>query len=100
MEEVVLYADDRGRYVDASATALDLLGYSLDELRLLSIWDLTPASQELEGLQAWQSFIRSGSLEGEYELLTKTGRRLLVRFKAVADSRDGGRHRSVLTLVT
>jgi PAS domain S-box-containing protein len=90
--EVVLYADDQGRYVDASASALDLLGYSLEELRMLSIWDLTPASQELDGLQAWQAFIRSGRLEGEYELMTKAGRRLMVRFVAVTD-RESGRHR-------
>ena len=96
MGEVVLYADDRGRYVDASPAALELLGYSLAELRGLSIWDLTPAAQELDGLQAWQSFINRGSLEGEYELLTKAGRRLMVHFVAVAD-RASGRHRSVLT---
>ena len=98
MGEVVLYADDRGRYVDASPAALELLGYSLTELRQLSIWDLTPVSQELEGLQAWQSFIRSGRLEGEYELMTKARRRVLVRFVAVADL-ETGRHRSVLTPV-
>ena len=55
-----LIADDRGRYVDCNQAACDLLGYDRAELLELSVWDLTPESNDVDGLTLWQDFIDLG----------------------------------------
>lgn len=94
-EEILLVADDQGRYVDANEAAVAALGYSREELLELSVWDLTPGASELDGLHLWQQFIRAGRQEGEYVLTTKRGIRVRFRYRAVSDP-QAHRHSSWL----
>ena len=96
---VRLVADDRGNYVEVNDAAVALLGYTREELLAMSVWDLTPPPQELDGLALWQDFIRIGEQAGEYELRTKRGEMLRFRYRARANV-EPGRHESLLTLIS
>lgn len=93
-----LVADDRGNYVDANDAAVELLGYSREELLSMSVWDLTPAAGELDGLTLWQEFIRSGEQTGEYVVKRKSGGLLKLHYRARANV-EPGRHESLLSLL-
>ena len=49
-------ADDRGRYILTNALASELSGYSDEELRRLSVWQLTPGVNEREAETLWRAF--------------------------------------------
>lgn len=98
MSGLRLVADDRGNLVDADEATFRLLGYTREELLQMSIWDLTPGGNELDGLMLWQDFIKAGTQTGEYVLRTKGGRQLRFRYQARANV-EPGRHESVLTPV-
>jgi PAS domain-containing protein len=53
--EVVL--DDEGRYLDANPSLLDLLGYSVDELRALSLGAIGTAAPGSVA-ETWVAFVR------------------------------------------
>jgi PAS domain S-box-containing protein len=96
--EVILVADDRGRYVDVSRGACTILGYTRDELLSLDVFALTPDADELDGLIKWQEFIHAGHQAGLYRLRAKDGRILEFRYQAIANPALG-RHISRLTPV-
>jgi len=91
-----LIADDRGRYVDCNEEACELLGYSREELLKLSVWDLTPEGNEVDGLVLWQDFIEAGVQAGIYWLVRKDGSLVEVEYRAVANATPRG-HLSRLT---
>lgn len=93
-----LVADNQGRYVDCDDFACELLGYTREELLSLSVWDLTPALNEIDGLLMWQEFIRVGAQAGIYWLQRKDGTTIEVEFRAVANGAPNG-HLSLLTPV-
>ena len=95
VDELVLVADDSGRFVDATEGALALLGYSRAELLELSIWDLTPGMAMIDGLLLWQAFVRAGDQSGEYALRTRSGRVVRLGYEATVDP-AGHRHISRL----
>lgn len=97
-QPLVLVADDQGRYVDVNDEAVRVLGFTREELLMLSVWDLTPLPQELDGLILWQAFINEGRQQGEYVLKTKDGALLQCRYDARANVQPG-RHESRLTIV-
>ncbi len=97
--EALLLADDRGRYIDVNPAACALTGYTRDELRRLTVWDLTPSLQQEGGQRLWQSFLTSGSHQGEYTLRHKDGRLVEVEYRAVANIVPG-LHLSVLRDIT
>jgi PAS domain S-box-containing protein len=92
-----LVADDQGNYVEVNDAALETLGYSREELLSLSVWDLTPGGNELDGLRLWQQFIRQGEQSGEYVLRTRRGGLVKFHYRARANV-EPGRHESLLTL--
>jgi len=91
-----LVADDRGRYVDCNEAACELLGYRREELLKLSVWDLTPEGNEVDGLVLWQDFIRVGVQAGIYWLVRKDGSLVEVEYRAIANATPMG-HLSRLT---
>ena len=93
-----LVADDRGRYVDANEDAERVLGYTREELLSMSVWDLTPAAGELDGLQLWQSFIHQGEQQGEYVLKCKSGALLKLHYLARANV-EPGRHLALMAFI-
>ena len=44
-----LVADDRGRYIDCNAAACELVGYGREEILRMSVWDLTPQANNIDG---------------------------------------------------
>jgi PAS domain S-box-containing protein len=94
--EAVLVADDQGRYVAANDAAGELLGYTAEELVELSVWDLTPGANELDGLLLWQDFIGLGFQAGVYWLARKDGSLIEVAYRATANVAPG-RHVSQLS---
>jgi len=93
--EPVLVADDRGQYIAANDAASELLGYTREELIALSVWDLTPGANELDGLLLWQDFIGMGFQAGVYWLAGKDGSLIEVAYQAPANV-PPGRHVSEL----
>lgn len=80
-----------GRYIDVNPALLEMVGYTDDELRQLSYWDLTPKDydhQEWLQLQSLEKNGRYGPYEKEY--LHHDGRRIPVRLNGVMVSGDDG----------
>lgn len=75
-------ANDAGFYILTNPLALELTGYSTDELHRLSVWHLTPTANEREAETLWRAFQQQGEQSGDYRLLTKNGR--IVRAAYVA----------------
>ncbi len=97
--DLLLLADDSGDYVDVNPVAEHVLGYSRQEFRDMNFWDLTPQATREEGQRVWEEFLAEGQMEGEYEDMTRDGRRLQMEFRAVADIQPG-LHLSVMRDVT
>jgi PAS domain S-box-containing protein len=95
---VRLVADDRGNYVEVNDEAVRLFGYSREELLRMSVWDLTPAASELNGLELWQQFIAAGEQRGEYVIRKKNGSLLKMHYRARANV-EPGRHESLLSFI-
>ena len=85
----MLVADNRGRYVDANKAAVLLTGYSRAELLRLSVWDLTPVSQQRRGLALWRAFLERDEMSGTYSLRRKSGRVVKARYFAVTNVLPG-----------
>jgi PAS domain S-box-containing protein len=90
-----LVADDQGRYIECNDRACSMLGYSRDELLALSVWDLTPEGNQVEGLVMWQEFLGTGFQAGSYWLVRKDEQVVEVAYRAVSDA-VSGRHKTLL----
>lgn len=66
-----LGTDNHGRYVMANEAACTLTGYTREELKRLSVWDLTLDSKEHEAERLWRTFLERREQSGEYSLVTK-----------------------------
>ena len=93
----MLVTDDQRRYIDANPAACRLLGRRRDELLRLRIEDVSAPSGDLE--TAWTTFLRAGTMTGEYQLLRPGGSTIEVEFQATANVVPG-RHLSVIRDVT
>ncbi|MDX1662637.1 MAG: response regulator [Candidatus Promineifilaceae bacterium] len=91
----IVFADDRGRYVDANPAASRLLGYSREELLSLSLFDLFDSAEQELARSLWESFLQGGQQEGEVTLLRKDGSRVVCEYRAVANFVPG-LHRSAM----
>src|SRR5207237_1311483 len=67
----VLVANDHGSFVMANAVASELTGYSLSELRNLSLWQITPDVLEREAEILWRAFLQQREQFGTYRLIKK-----------------------------
>jgi len=80
-----------GAFVEANASFLKIVGYSLEELNRISYWDLTPASYadlEAQQLESLKSTNRYGPYEKEY--INNLGRRVPVRLNGVLITGNDG----------
>lgn len=97
-EDLVLVADDQGRYIEVNDRAVEVLGYSREELLEMSVFDLTPAASQIDGYELWQQFMRAGGQSGEYVLRAHGGRLLRFSYTATVDPASH-RHVSRLRLL-
>ena len=80
-----LVADNAGRYILSNIRASQLTGYSREELRRLSVWQLTPGANEHETETLWRAFRQQRAQSGDYPLLRKDGLVVTVKYAARAN---------------
>ncbi len=96
--DAIVVADEDMRYVDANAAAVELTGYSRDELLGMRISDLfLPADQALD--DSWARFRDQGRDEGQLTLRRKDGAAVVIEYRAVANFIPG-LHLSVMRDIT
>ena len=86
---MLMIADDSARYVAVSGAIQQLTGYESNELASLSVWDLTPLPDTVDGQGLWRDFIASGIQEGTYRLRRPDGLAVEARYVALANITPG-----------
>jgi PAS domain S-box-containing protein len=84
-----LAVDGSSRFIAANARAEDLTGYSTAELMALSVMDLTPVPNTVDGKRLWDEFISTGEQQGHYEVRRKDGSFVRVQYWAFANIAPG-----------
>lgn len=97
IDGAVLVANSSGRYVAVNRAAVDLTGYSRDELLSMGVVDLTPVPDVNTGARLWAEFVAAGAQRGTYILHAKGGRGVPVKYWAFANVAPGI-HVSVLVV--
>lgn len=90
-----LIADDQRRYVAANQAACEMLGVTLDQLRLRRIDDFTPPQNRAGLNEAWTEFLRAGVQAANFELSLANGATLEISYRGVANFLPG-RHLSLM----
>jgi len=90
--EMIYQLDRSGRLVHVNKTGLDKLGYTLDEMLVMRLWDLVPRGQETHVLHYLERLLSQGQSSMETVLLAKDGRPIDVEIHATAlfDQARGG----------
>jgi PAS domain S-box-containing protein len=97
--EAILVMDDNAKLIDANPAACKLLGYSHGELMDLHMWNITSFRNQIDGIQLWQDFMKTGTQSGEYQLTRKDGKTVPVEYRAEANLLPG-QHLSMLRDIT
>jgi PAS domain S-box-containing protein len=71
--DAIFIADQKGKYLYVNHKALEMLGYSMDEMLSFTIIDLLPKNKVEEYSKRFQQVITEGSTYSEIELLKKDG---------------------------
>jgi PAS domain S-box-containing protein len=86
----VLVVDAQQRYTYANRVALDLLGYTLDELRTMRVPDLMTTSQKSTD-ELWRRYVKEGGMSAErFELCHHDGHRVSVHIHSSVLQRSPG----------
>jgi PAS domain S-box-containing protein len=97
IQDAILLANANGEYIDTNQAAIDLLGYTKEELLNLSVGSLVIPREEGENTaDLWRDFLRTGYQEGEITLRRKDNARIVCSYRAKANVLPG-LHLSVLT---
>lgn len=81
---VMLIGNDSA-FVDVNHEACNILGYSKDELLNMKIEDIAPHSNLKTGRKLWRELLEKGKQRGEYQLLRKDGKKIVVGYVAIAN---------------
>ena len=84
-----LATDRSSRFITANSRAEELTGYSTAELTALSVMDLTPVPNTVDGEGLWDAFISTGEQQGDYEVRRKDGSFVRVQYWAFATIAPG-----------
>ncbi|MGQ0695060.1 MAG: PAS domain S-box protein [Nitrospiraceae bacterium] len=82
--EMIYQLDRSGRLVHVNKTGLDKLGYTLEEMLTMKLWDLVPREQESQVLHYLEQLRSQGQSSMETVLLAKDGRPIDVEIHATA----------------
>ncbi|MFO0707362.1 MAG: PAS domain S-box protein [Nitrospira sp.] len=90
--EMIYQLDRAGQFVHVNKTGLDKLGYTLDEMLVMHLWDLVPKSQAGAVLSYLERLMSKGRNTIETVFLAKDGRPIDVEIHATAlfDQESGG----------
>ncbi|OQW36520.1 MAG: PAS domain-containing sensor histidine kinase [Nitrospira sp. SG-bin1] len=90
--EMICQLDRSGRLVHVNKTGLDKLGYTLDEMLGMKLWDLVRDGQALNVLHFLERLVSHGQSSMETALLAKDGRLMDVEVHGTAlfDQERGG----------
>ena len=90
--EMIYQMDRTGQFVHVNKTGLDKLGYQLDEMLTMKLWELVPKGRETEVLHYLERLVSQGQSSMETVLLAKDGRSIDVEIHATAlfDQERGG----------
>jgi len=90
--EMIYQLDRNGQFVHVNKTGLDKLGYQLDEMLSMKLWELVPQGQATRVLQYLERLVSQGQTTMETVLLAKDGRPIDVEIHATAlfDQERGG----------
>ncbi len=97
--DIILVADNNGNFIQVNDTACRILGYSRDEFHKLNVIDITHKPMRSYGRKKWEDFIETGTDEGEYQLISKSGEIIFTEYRAVANIQPG-KHLSILRDIT
>ncbi|MDS0260122.1 PAS domain-containing protein [Haloarcula sp. S1CR25-12] len=95
--DALVLTDDEGTYLDVNEAACDL--YGLDETALVgrNVADFAPPGYDVAA--AWERFIETGTLRGEFPLVRSDGERRVTDFVATSNIAPG-LHLSALRDIT
>jgi len=90
--EMIYQLDRSGRFVHVNKTGLDKLGYTLDEMLAMKLWELVPRGKETAVLHYLERLVSQGQSSMETVLLAKDGHPIEVEIHASAlfDHERGG----------
>ena len=85
----VFVVDETGRFVETNPAGLELSGYDPGSLRALTIADSVVESDRARALSDFAGLVRTGTMEAEYQGLTRDGRTpyVLVRAARISETR-------------
>ncbi|MDP3538532.1 MAG: PAS domain S-box protein [Azonexus sp.] len=86
--EGIFVADQQGRYLDVNPAACQLVGYTREELLGMTVANLSPPDVGAEYDQVFATVKREGSIDIEFDLWHKEGRRIPVALKSIILSDD------------
>ncbi|HEX2055482.1 MAG TPA: PAS domain S-box protein [Nitrospiraceae bacterium] len=90
--EMICTLNNAGQFVHMNKTGLEKLGYSLDDILSMRLWDIVPKGREREVLAYLEQLVSRGRSTIETVFLAKDGRPIDVEIHATAlFERDGGR---------
>ncbi|MDS0282477.1 PAS domain-containing protein [Haloarcula onubensis] len=95
--DALLLADDDGTYVDVNRAACDLYGLDEDELVGRNVAEFAPPDYDVAA--AWDAFLETGTLQGEFPLVRPDGETRVTDFVATANVTPG-LHLSALRDIT
>ncbi len=71
--DAIFIVDNQGRYIYVNTKAVQMLGYSKEEMLLLTIADISPKNRLEEYFEIFKQTIQAGSYFAEIQLLKKDG---------------------------
>ncbi len=87
--DMILLSGDDMRYIDVNPAAAATLGYTMEEMRSLSVADVFPPMEQATAQALWEAFIAAGTQEGEVQVRRKDGTMIDVDYRAVANILPG-----------
>lgn len=95
LDDVVLLADDAGRYIDANEAFCAVTGYTLNEVLGLSVKQITAPDSSVDAGAIWLKFLGKGAMAGRYPLKLKDGSVRVFAYQAFTNALPGA-HISLL----